>query len=98
VDDIRVIEAAYHMYDGIYGAYIAEKLVAEAFALAGTFDQASYINELYRSRDDFLRVDQFFELIEALIRHYDHTCIRLYGAEREIGSLCLAGADRVKEC
>jgi hypothetical protein len=40
---------------------------------------------------------QFLEFIEALIRYYDHACVRLYGAEREISRLRFAGADRIKE-
>ena len=47
VDDVRVLEAAHHVDDGVGLADVAQELVAQAFALAGTGHQAGDVHELH---------------------------------------------------
>jgi len=57
VDDVRILEAAHHVGDGIRLADVREELVAEALALGGAGHQARDVDELDHRRDDLLRLD-----------------------------------------
>jgi hypothetical protein len=46
VDDLGVVEAADDVCDGIGGADVAEKLVAQAFALGCALDQAGDVDSI----------------------------------------------------
>ena len=52
---IRLGEAADEMDDGVHLPDLAQKLIAEAFALAGALDQTSDVDETDRGRGGFLR-------------------------------------------
>lgn len=98
MDDIVVIKAAEDVEDGVSLADIGEELVAETFALAGTFNEAGDVHDFDRGRDDTFRVAELLEFFETFVRDYCGTDIRLDCAEWEIGTLGLAGADAVEKC
>ena len=52
VNDLGVVEAADDVADGVGGADVAEELIAQAFALAGAFDQAGDVDELHGGGDE----------------------------------------------
>ena len=60
-------------------AYIRQKFVAKPFALARSFDKTCDIDYLYRRGYDALRVADFGEFVETLVRHGDDSYIRLDG-------------------
>src|SRR5205085_8728956 len=53
--NIRIFETTYDLHDGIDFANVAEKLITQTLAGARTFDQPGNIDELDRSRHNFLR-------------------------------------------
>ena len=57
VDDFGVMEAADHVQDRVGLADVREELVAQAFALAGAFDDAGDVDELHGGGDDGVRLD-----------------------------------------
>ena len=57
VDHVVVLEAAHHVDDGVGLADVGQKLVAQAFALAGTGHQTGDIDKLDDSRNDALGRD-----------------------------------------
>ena len=52
VYDVRIIETAEDVDDGITFAYVSEELVTEALALGGAFDESGDIDNLACRRDD----------------------------------------------
>ena len=86
------------MNDSVYFTDVTEELVAETFALAGTFDEAGDVDELDSSGDELVRAADFAEHGKAFIRHDDDALIRLDGAERIVRRLRFSGAgDCIKE-
>ena len=49
--DVRVLEAADHLHDGVHLADVREELVAEAFALARALHEAGDVHELDGRRE-----------------------------------------------
>ena len=80
------------MHDGIHFADVAEEFIAEAFALARAFDEASDVHEFNRRRDQLRGAGNLREHREALVRHGDDAGVRLDGAEGIVCGLRLAGA------
>ena len=86
---VLVVEAAEHMNDGIRLTDVSKELVTESFTLAGTFDEAGYIDDLHGGRDDTaFGFAQFTEFDESLIGNGDDSYVRFDGAEREVRALC----------
>ena len=89
VHHIAVVETAQHVDDGVGLADVAEKLVAESFTLRGALHQTRDVYDFYRRGNDFCRLHQRGQRREALVGHRDYANIRLDGAKREVGTLCL---------
>ena len=85
--DVRVLEAAHHMGDGVDLADIGQELVAEAFALGGAAHEAGDVHEGEAGRDDLRRAGDARELVEPRVRHRHVADIRLDGAERIVRRL-----------
>jgi len=75
------------MHDGIGLADVGEELVAEAFALGGTGDEAGDVDEFDDGRLHALRLDDFGQLGHTLVRHLDDADVRFDGAERVVGGI-----------
>jgi hypothetical protein len=56
---VIVVKAAQYMDNGIALAYVAQELVAQTLALAGTLDQSGYIDNLNGSGDYPARANKF---------------------------------------
>ena len=50
--DVRVLEAAHDLHDGVHLADVGEELVAQSLALARALDQAGDVDELDGRRND----------------------------------------------
>ena len=85
--DVRVLEAAHDMGDGVAFADVGEELVAEALALGGAAHQAGDVDEGQPRRDDLGRAADAGERVEAPVRHGDVADVRLDGAERVVRRL-----------
>ena len=89
MNDIRVLEAAYHMNNGVYLTDICQKLVSQPFTFASPFYKSCNVNNFYSSGNDTSRMNQFGKFGQAFIRNGDDTYIRFDGTEREVGCLSL---------
>ena len=87
VHDVRVLEAANHVEDGVHLADVAQELVAQAFALAGAADDAGDVHQTDDGGDDLLALDELLERGQPGVRHGDHADVRLDGAEGVVGRL-----------
>ncbi len=82
VDHVGIFEAAHDVNDGIGFADVREELVAQAFALARAGDQARDVDEFDGGGQDAFGLDDFGQLLQARIRHFDDADVGLDGAER----------------
>ena len=85
--DVGVLEAAHHVRDGIDLADIAEKLVAQAFALRGAAHQPGDVDEGQPCRHDLRGFRQRRKLAQPRIGHRHLADIGLDGAERIVRRL-----------
>ena len=90
MNDVRIIEAAEYMEDGVSLSDVCKKLVSESFSLAGSLHESCNINYLYGCRNHSFRVAEAFEYLKSLVRYDCGADIRFYGAEREVSALCLS--------
>ena len=96
--NIGAFKTAHHLHNRVHFANVTEKLVAQSFARAGAFHQPGDIDELDRSRHDFLRMRQFREDIESRVGHRHHADVRIDRAKGIIFRRCFVrSGDGVKE-
>jgi hypothetical protein len=69
VDHVVVFKAAHHVDDGVGFADVGQKLVAQAFALAGTGHQACDVHKFHDGRHDALGLDDLGQLLQARVGH-----------------------------
>jgi len=97
VDDFGIVEAADDVADGVGGADVAEKLVAETFALASAFDEAGDVDELHGGGDQRLGFDEGGDFGETLIGHGDDAGVGVDGAEGVVRRLGLGRGECVED-
>ena len=96
--DILIFEASQHVDDGISLADVAEKLVAQTFALACTFHQSGDVYNLAGGRHDASRMYYLGKFSESFVGHGDDAHVRFYCTKGEVGCLSLGARQTVKEC
>ena len=84
VHDVRVLEAAHHVRDGIGLANVGQELVPQAFTLGCACHQPRDVDELDHRRNDFLRLGDSGKHRQARVGHLDDADVRLNGTERII--------------
>ena len=82
VDHVLVFEAAHDIDQRIGLADVGEKLVAQAFTLAGAGDQSGDVDELDDRGLDLLWLHDVRQLLKPRVGHFDDAHVRLDGAER----------------
>ena len=82
MSDVVVFETTHDVCDRIGFADVTEKLVAQALALRRPGDKPGDIDEFHRRRDDFLRLHDIGQLLQARIRYLDHADVGIDGAKR----------------
>ena len=85
--DIAIFKTAQNMGDRINFANIAEKLVAEPFALGSTAHQSGNIDETQARRHTLGGACNICQRVKARFGHGNIANIRLNGAKRKIGGL-----------
>ena len=90
VHDIVVFKAAHDLGNGVGFADMAEKLVAQSFALRGACDEAGNVDKFHRRRHDFFRLHDIGELLQARVRHFDYADVRIDRTKRIVfrGDTC----------
>ena len=97
VGDVAVFEAAQHVDDGVGFTDVGQKLVAEAFAFRGPFDQTGDVHDLDGGRYDPFRIVDLDQFVESLVGDGDHAHVRLDGAERKVRRLGLSVREAVEK-
>ena len=96
MNDLGILKAADDVRDGIGGANVAEKLIAQALALGRARDQAGNVDELHRGRHEGLGLDKRGDLVQPLVGHADDAHVGVDGAEGIVGCLRLGRSQRVE--
>jgi hypothetical protein len=97
VNDVGVVEASRDLHDRVDLADVGQKLVAQALALVSTPHEPRDVDEVYRRREDPVRVDDGVQRLEARVGHLDDAHVRLDRAERVVRRFCLRRRERVEE-
>ena len=97
VGDVRVFKAADDFSDGIGFTDVAEELVAQAFALGGTGDEAGDIDEAHDSGNCFFRFVHVGQDLDAFIRDFYDADIRFDRAEGVVCRFCAGLGNRVEQ-
>ena len=84
VDDVLVLEAAYHVGDGVSLADVLQELVAESLALGGALHKSRDVDELHGGGNDLLRVVDGGKLIEPVIGNRHYAGVGIDCAERKV--------------
>ena len=92
MDDVVIVEAAHNMDDGVALADVAQKLVAETRALAGTLDQTCNVNKLNDGRRFLVGLPDLGQLVQPRVGHGHDAGVRLNRAEGVVGRLRVLGA------
>jgi len=87
VDDFGVGEAADDVQDRVGLADVREELVAEAFTLAGAFDDAGDVDELHGGGDDGVGLDHGDDAIHAVVGEGHDADVGIDGAKRVVRGL-----------
>ena len=75
------------MDDGFNFPDVTQEFVPQTFTLGGTFNKTCDVTEFNGGINGLSGVIYFMKLGYPLVRHCNDTDIRLYGAERIVGSL-----------
>ena len=97
VDDVLVLEAAHDVDNRVHLADVAQKLVAQPFAVARAFHQTRNVHKLDGRGCNLLRVIHFAQHVQTVVRHHDNARVRLDGAERIVGRLCASLRDGINQ-
>ena len=81
MDHVIVFKATHHIDNSIGFANVRQELIAQAFAGAGTCHQSRDVDKLDDGRHDALGGDDLSELLQTVVRHFNHAHIGLYGAK-----------------
>src|SRR5207248_3132710 len=84
-----------HLYERVHFADVAQEFVTEAFPLRGAFDQAGYIHELNRRRNERFYFDDARQLRKASIGNADDAKV---GIDRAKGIVFSRGFMRTSQC
>ena len=99
VNHVIVFKTSHDLQDRIHLADMAEKFISQAFALAGSFDNARDIDQLQSGGNHLLRRDVFRDSLKPIIRHTDHAFVGLDRAKRIVRACGRLGtSQRVKKC
>jgi hypothetical protein len=98
VNNSRVVEATQNVYDGIALADVGKELVAQTFTLASSLHKTCNVHNIAYGRNYTARLYYLCQLGQTLVGHTDLTQLCIYGAEGEIGRLCLGAGKTIKQC
>ncbi len=96
VHDVVVLKAAQHVQKSIALPDVAQKLVAQAFSLAGSLDQACYVNNLHRGGNHALGIHDLGKGSRARVGHVHRAYVGLNGAKGKVCSVGLGVAQAVE--
>ena len=95
--DVIVVETAQNVDDSIGFADVSEELIAQTFALGGSFHEAGDVDDFARSRHYATGMHQFGQLGQALIGHGNHANVGFNRTKREISCLCFCTRKAVEK-
>ena len=95
--DIAIVKTAHHMDDGIGGADIAEKLVAQPLSFGGPLYQACNVDKFDDSGGDLFGLMNLCQPVQSLIRYGDSTHIGIDGTKRIVGGFRSGVGDGIEQ-
>ena len=95
--DVAIVKAAQHMDDSVTLADVAQELVAQPFALTGTFHQSCNINNVAHSGHNPARMHQLSQFGESFIGHTHLSELRVNCTKRKVCRLCLSTRQTVEK-
>ena len=84
VDDLLVVEDAYHVVDGVARLDVTEKGVAEALALAGALHETGDVDDVEEGGHLARRLERIDEEVETRVGHGHATLVRIDRAEGKV--------------
>ena len=84
MDNVGILEAAYHMNDSIYFTDICEELVSKSLSLAGAFYKTRDIYKFDHCRCHLFGMIHLTEFGQTLVRNGYDTHVRVDRTERVI--------------
>ena len=97
MDNIRVLEAADHVDNGVHLPDVGQELVAQSLPLGGALDQPGDVHKLDDGGGHLVGLVHLGQLVQPLVRDGHHAHVGLNGAEGIVGRLCPGVGDGVKE-
>ena len=97
MDNIAVLKTSDYMDNGIHLSNIGQKLVPKSLTLGSTLHQPCDIYKFNSSRNNLLCVIHLAQHPKPLVRHSDHSHVRVNGTERIIGRLCTRLSQRIEQ-
>lgn len=97
VNDVAVVEATDHFHNGLAFADVGEELVAKAFALGSTLNEACDVHEFGNGGNDGLGIVNLDQFVQTSIRNVHHTHVGVDGAEGIVSGFGACVGDCVKD-
>ena len=97
MDDIGILEAADHVYDGIHLTDICQELVAQAFALGRALHQTCDIHELDDCRGHLGGMVHIRQQSQTGVGHRHHAHVGIDGTEGIVCRLRACLGQRIKQ-
>ena len=90
VEFVLVLKAAHDVDNRVHLADVAQKLVAQPFAVARALHQTGNVHKLDGRGRNLLRVIHFAQHIQAVVRHHDNSRLKrvVYGARDPKAGCC----------
>jgi hypothetical protein len=95
--DRGMIEASHNVHKSIDFSDMSQELVAEAFALACTFDEAGDVKEFNGGRNNFGRSDDISNFVQPFIRDLYNPYVGINGTKGIICDLCTCRGQGVED-
>ena len=96
MNNIGILKAAHHMYNGIHLSDIGKKLVAKALSLAGSLYKSRDIHKLNGGRRYLFCMVKVSKLFNPLIRYGYNSHIGVNRTKGVVGGFCSCLGERVK--
>ena len=81
MNHVVIGKTAHHVHGGVGFTDVGQELVTQAFAFGSTRDQTGDVYKFHHGRQNALGVHDLGQILQTLVRNFDHTDVRFDGAE-----------------
>lgn len=97
VRDVRILETAHDVHDGVHFADRGEEFVAQSLAAGSALDESCDVHEFDDGGRHFFALIEGGKLVQTLVGHRHDADVRLDGAKRIIGAFRARMGDCVEK-